>query len=201
MSRGLRLDEIVAALGGVLEGDGSVLVSQVASLLSAGEGRIAFLASSRYRQQLKTTRATAVIVPPQFSQETSLPRIVHPNAYAYYARVVALLNPARQRRRGVHSGAVVKSELPASVSVGENAVIGERVRIGVAEGALGRSALLAYGFPLLALFAGALAGSALGGEAGSIGGALAGLIVGWLGLRRAQRRRQHDPRFRPSIRP
>jgi UDP-3-O-[3-hydroxymyristoyl] glucosamine N-acyltransferase len=33
----------------VLEGDGSVLVSQVASLLSAGEGRIAFLASSKYR--------------------------------------------------------------------------------------------------------------------------------------------------------
>lgn len=83
----------------------------------------------------------------------------------------------------------------------ERRVIGERVRIGVAEGALGRSALLAYGFPLLALFAGALAGSALGGEAGSIGGALAGLIVGWLGLCRAQRRGQHDPRFRPSIRP
>ncbi|EXI82438.1 MAG: UDP-3-O-(3-hydroxymyristoyl)glucosamine N-acyltransferase [Candidatus Accumulibacter appositus] len=130
LSGGLRLDEIVANLGGALEGDGSVLVSQVASLLSAGEGQIAFLASSKYRQQLKATRATAVIVPPQFSHETSLPRIVHPNAYAYYARVVALLNPSRQPRRGVHCGAVVKSELPASVSVGENAVIGERVRIG-----------------------------------------------------------------------
>ncbi|MQM30473.1 MAG: UDP-3-O-(3-hydroxymyristoyl)glucosamine N-acyltransferase [Candidatus Accumulibacter phosphatis] len=130
VSGGLRLDEIVASLGGVLEGDGSVRVSQVASLLSAGEGRIAFLASSKYRQQLKTTRATAVIVPPQFSAETSLPRIVHPNAYAYYARVVALLNPFRQRRPGIHRGAVVKSELRPSVSVGENAVIGERAHIG-----------------------------------------------------------------------
>jgi UDP-3-O-[3-hydroxymyristoyl] glucosamine N-acyltransferase len=130
VSGGLRLDEIVASLGGVLEGDGSVLVSQVASLLSAGEGRIAFLASSKYLQQLKITRATAVIVPPQFSAETSLPRIVHPNAYAYYARVVALLNPFRQRRPGIHRGAVVKSELRPSVSVGENAVIGERAHIG-----------------------------------------------------------------------
>ena len=88
MSGGLRLDEIVACLGGVLVGDGSVVVSQVGSLLSAGEGRIAFLANSRYRQQLKATRAAAVIVPPQFSQETSLPRIVHPNAYADRKSVV-----------------------------------------------------------------------------------------------------------------
>jgi UDP-3-O-[3-hydroxymyristoyl] glucosamine N-acyltransferase len=130
VSGGLRLDEIVASLGGMLAGDGSVLVSQVASLLSAGEGHIAFVASSKYRQQLKTTRAAAVIVPPQFSAETSLPRIVHPNAYAYYARVVALLNPLRQRRPGIHRGAVVKSALRPSVSVGENTVIGERVRIG-----------------------------------------------------------------------
>lgn len=130
MSRGLRLDEIVGSLGGVLEGDGSVVVSQVGSLLSAAEGRIAFLANPKYRQQLKQTRAAAVIVPPRFVDETVLPRIVHPNPYAYYARVVALLNPARRRRAGVHAGAVVKSPLPDSTSVGENVVIGERVQIG-----------------------------------------------------------------------
>ena len=130
MSGGLRLDEIVACLGGELRGEGSVVVSQVGSLLSAGEGQIAFLSDSRYRQQLQSTQATAVIVPPQFSDASSLPRIVHPNAYAYYARVVALLNPVRQRRAGVHPRAVVHSPLPPSASVGENVVIGERVRIG-----------------------------------------------------------------------
>ncbi|WP_313953980.1 UDP-3-O-(3-hydroxymyristoyl)glucosamine N-acyltransferase [Accumulibacter sp.] len=130
MSGGLRLDEIVAHLGGVVEGDGSVVVSQVGSLLSAGEGCIAFLVSPKYRQQLKKTQAAAVIVPPQFSSETSLPRIVHPNAYAYYARVAALLNPPLKRRPGVHRGAVVKSELPPSASIGENVVIGETATIG-----------------------------------------------------------------------
>ncbi len=130
MQGALRLDEIVARLGGMLEGDGSVVVTQVATLASAGAGQIAFLANPKYRQQLQTTGATAVIVPPQFAADTSLPRIVHSNAYAYYASVVALLNPLPQRAPGVHPSAVVHSTIPASASVGENVVIGEGSSLG-----------------------------------------------------------------------
>ena len=130
MQGALRLDEIVARLGGELEGDGSVIVSQVATLASAGAGQIAFLVNPKYRQQLQTTGATAVIVPPQFAEDTQLPRIVHANAYAYYARVVTLLNPLPQRAPGIHPSAVVYATLPASVSVGENVVIGEGARFG-----------------------------------------------------------------------
>ncbi len=127
---GLRLDEIVNRLGGSLEGDGSLIVSQVGSLASAGAGQIAFLANPKYRQQLQNTQAAAVIVPPQFAADTALPRIVHQNPYAYYARVVALLNPAERRPQGVHPSAVVHSEIPASASIGEYVVVGAGVRIG-----------------------------------------------------------------------
>ncbi len=81
----------------------------------------------------------------------------------------------------------------------EHRVIGERVRVRVAEGAIGHGALHAYASPLLALLIGALAGSTLADEAGAIVGAVAGLLVGWAGLRRAQRRNTGDPRFQPSI--
>lgn len=127
---GLRLAEIVARLGGTLEGDGSVLVSQVGTLVSAGAGQIAFLTNPKYRQQLQSTRAVAVIVPPQFASDTSLPRIVHQNAYVYYARVVALLNPQRSRTIGVHPSAVLNSSVPSSASIGANVVIGSDVVIG-----------------------------------------------------------------------
>ena len=127
---GLRLEEIVARLGGCLEGDGSVVVSQVATLASAGPGQIAFLANPKYRGQLQTSRASAVIVPPHFSKDTTLPRVVHQNPYAYYARVVALLNPRNEGAPGVSSTAVVKSRLPASVRVFENVVVGNKVAIG-----------------------------------------------------------------------
>ena len=128
--KGLRLGEIVSRLGGVLEGDGSVVVSQVASLAAAGPGDIAFLANPKYRQQLVMTRASAVIVPPQFSGDTTLPRIVHANSYAYYARVVALLNPPDDLGAGIHPSAVLKSEVPGSVRIFENVSIGTNVEIG-----------------------------------------------------------------------
>ncbi|MDQ5941420.1 MAG: UDP-3-O-[3-hydroxymyristoyl] glucosamine N-acyltransferase [Pseudomonadota bacterium] len=130
MRGGLRLDEIVTRLGGELRGDGSVLVSQVCSLSAAGEGEIAFLANPKYRKQLAATKASAVIVPPQAADETSLPRIVHPNSYAYYARVVALLNPAPLRPRGAHESAIVHSVVPESASIGENVTVGHGVTIG-----------------------------------------------------------------------
>lgn len=127
---GLRLDEIVSRLGGELAGDGSVVVSQVGSLASAGAGQIAFIVNAKYRQQLRDTRASALIVPPQFAGETALPRIIHANPYAYYARVVGLLNPPARRAPGVHPSAVVHSAVPPSASVGERVVIGENVAIG-----------------------------------------------------------------------
>ena len=122
--QGLRLDEIVSRLGGELDGDGSVVVSQVAPLASAQAGQISFITSQKYKQQLLDTLASAVIVPPEFAGEISIPTVIHRNPYAYYARVVALLNPESPRTRGVHSSAVLNSSIPVSASIGENSVIG-----------------------------------------------------------------------------
>lgn len=80
------------------------------------------------------------------------------------------------------------------------AVVGDRVTIVIAEGVVRRSAALAYGLPLLALFAGALAGSALFGEPGAIIGAISGLSCAWLGLRYLQARGSADKHSQPYIR-
>ncbi len=135
MHGGLRLDDIVARLGGALEGDGSTRVSQVASLTTAGAGQLSFLVTARFLPQLKQTAAAAVIVPPQFASATSLPRIIDANPYAYYARVVALLNPQRYPPPGIHPSAVVHATVPLSARIAEyvvisrGAVIGENVTI------------------------------------------------------------------------
>ena len=127
---GLSLGDIVARLGGQLEGDASIVVTQVAALVSAQAGQITFLANPKLRSQLATTGASAVIVPPKFANDTQLPRIVHPNPYAYYARVVALLNPPVARPIGSHPSAVVNSAVPESASIGENVTLGKNVTIG-----------------------------------------------------------------------
>ena len=124
------LREIAEHLGATLLGDESVLIRQVGTLSAAKAGEIAFLVNPKYRQQLQATAASAVIVPPKFADLTHLPRIVHPNAYACYARVVALLNPPRPGFSGIHPTAVVDSQVPSSVSIGANAVIGANVILG-----------------------------------------------------------------------
>lgn len=126
----LSLAEIAARLGGDVLGDAETRISQVATLASAGEGDIAFLANLKYRNQLKETRAGAVIVAPGFADATGLPRIVSGNPYAYYARVAALLNPVERPQGGIHPTACVESPLPPSVAVGPLVSIGRNVIVG-----------------------------------------------------------------------
>ena len=81
-----------------------------------------------------------------------------------------------------------------------NSAVGDRVTVVIAEGAVRRSALLAYVVPLLALFIGALGGSALAGELGAIAGAVSGLLGAWLILRYVQARSTPERNSQPYIR-
>lgn len=127
---GVSLGEIVALLGGRLVGDATLRVRQVDTLEQAAEDRIAFFANAKYRKQLKSTRAGAVILAPSAAQDCARPHIVCDNPYAYYARVVRLLNPATAALAGIHPTAVVLSELPATVHVGAQAFVDADVQIG-----------------------------------------------------------------------
>lgn len=126
----LTLGELVGRLGGELLGDPSVVVRQIASLDRAGEGELAFLVSPKYRAALEASRASAFILPAKAADFTDRPRILTPDPYLYFARAAQLFNPPKAVPAGVHPSAVVGSELPASVAVGPNAVIGADCRIG-----------------------------------------------------------------------
>ena len=81
-----------------------------------------------------------------------------------------------------------------------DSAVGDRVTVVIAEGAVRRSATLAYGLRLLFLFVGAISGSLLAGDPGAIIGAVCGLCFAWAKLRYAQQCSPDDPRFRPYIR-
>lgn len=124
------LGEIVARLGGELQGDASVRVHQVASLQAATAAHISFLANPRYRQQLAQTHAAAVILTPEAAADCPVAAILTADPYAYYAQVAQWLNPPPAVASGVHPAATVESGLPASVSVAAGARIGRDVHIG-----------------------------------------------------------------------
>ncbi|HVN33641.1 MAG TPA: UDP-3-O-(3-hydroxymyristoyl)glucosamine N-acyltransferase [Casimicrobiaceae bacterium] len=132
------LSELAQLVGAAVDGDGSVRVSHVATLESAGPGSIAFLARAKYRKQLATTGAAAVILAPAMAAETPLPKLVSKNPYATYAKVATILHPAQIAEPGCHPTALVDpgARVAPSASVGPRAIVGsgtivgERARIG-----------------------------------------------------------------------
>ncbi len=132
------LGELAVRFGMNLNGDPSLRISAVATLSHAGEGAISFFANSRYRDQLKATRATAVIVGPADLADCPVAALVDPNPYLAYARVATLLHPEPGAVPGIHPSAVVSPDasVPDSAAVGPLAVIeahvdlGERVQVG-----------------------------------------------------------------------
>lgn len=128
----LTLEQIVATLGGDLVGPGHLQVRRVMTLDAAEGDAIAFLASSKYRKQLESTRAGAVILGPSERDATEKPRIVSDNPYAYFARVSALLNPGPAHIPGAHPSAQIHPSafVAASASIGACACVGPGAEIG-----------------------------------------------------------------------
>jgi UDP-3-O-[3-hydroxymyristoyl] glucosamine N-acyltransferase len=126
------LGELASRVGATLDGDGAVAIHRIGTLENAGPGAIAFLASAKYRSQLAATRATAVIVAPADAQATALPKLVHPNPYATYARVASILHPSTPPEPGVDPTArvAITASIDPSASVGPFAVIGANARVG-----------------------------------------------------------------------
>ena len=126
----LRLDEIVARLGGDLSGDGSVRVTTIATLDAAGPDDLTFLSNPKYRARLASTRAAAVIVAPDSAADCPTAAIVTAQPYLYFARVAQWLHPRPRPAVGIHSSAVVDGSIAASASIGANVHIGVDAVIG-----------------------------------------------------------------------
>ena len=90
---GIALRELAERCGAELAGDGELMIFRVARLEDADAGSISFLSNARYRAQLASTRAGAVIVAPRDAQATALPKLVTSNPYAVYARVASIFHP------------------------------------------------------------------------------------------------------------
>lgn len=107
----LSLGQIVAALGGVLEGNSDQSIERLAPLEVAGPEELSFLSNPRYRQQLAASQAACVIVAPAL-RELALARgacIVADDPYVYFAQTTQLWKQHHGTpvRAGIHPSAVV----------------------------------------------------------------------------------------------
>jgi UDP-3-O-[3-hydroxymyristoyl] glucosamine N-acyltransferase len=126
------LGELAVRFGLTLRGEPGVTVRGVATLSRAEAGALSFLANSRYRKSLETTRASAVLVSAEDAAHCPVAALIHPNPYLAYARIAALLHPDVGLAPGIHPSAVVagRAKIAASASIAALAVVEDDVEIG-----------------------------------------------------------------------
>ena len=119
------LMQIAERIGGEVSGDGGMLITGINSLGEASPGEISFYADPRYKDSLKATRASAVLV----ARKTDLYRgaqVLVRNPALSYARVAALFAPALPRYPGISPQAVIHE----SSTIGEDASVYPLVYVG-----------------------------------------------------------------------
>ena len=137
----LTVDEIARAVDAIVDGDGSVVIRQVNTLEHAQRDQIAFLANPKYRGQLTTTRAGAIVLSQGHAADAKAQRanvigpdrtlLVTAEPYLAYARIAALLNPVAVALPGVAKTAAVAdgARIAASASIGERVVVDDGATI------------------------------------------------------------------------
>lgn len=129
--RVVSLGEIAQRFGLALRGSDDALITGVATLAAADAGQIAFLANPRYRRELATTRAGAVLLREADAADCPVPCLVAADPYASFVRIAALFEPPRKIAPGVHPSAAIdpSAVVDAAASIGPFVSIGPRSRI------------------------------------------------------------------------
>jgi UDP-3-O-[3-hydroxymyristoyl] glucosamine N-acyltransferase len=129
----LTLQEIAKLCGGELNGNPACRITGAASLDEAVEGEIAFYNNPRYMPRLRKTRASAVFVPSDFSEETPVAQVRVADPSKAFEQVVIKLAPLPVAFvPGIHATAIVdrSAKIGARVSIQPHAVIEAGATIG-----------------------------------------------------------------------
>jgi UDP-3-O-[3-hydroxymyristoyl] glucosamine N-acyltransferase len=127
------LQDVAAMSGGELVGDPKLTITGAASLAEASSGEISFFANRKYIGLLRKTRASAVFVPPDFTDSLSAAQVRVSNPTKAFEQVLFKFAPKPITfAPGVHPSAIVGSgvRLGERVSIQPNAIIEEGSQIG-----------------------------------------------------------------------
>jgi len=142
--RRLTAGELADAVGGRVEGDPSVVITGIASLMGAGPDEVSFVSEKRYARAAALSRAGCLILPEQMELPggcgaAAVIRVPTSQAEGAEGPQAALEHaaglfapPEPPGYQGIHPTAVVGRDvvLGEEVSVGPHAVIEDRVRVG-----------------------------------------------------------------------
>ena len=127
----MKLSELAETLGATLQGDGTVEITGIAGIEDAVAGHVTFVSNKKYIPLANTTRASAILVEPDFPEiPVATLRIADP--YLAYARTIELFYAPPVYAPGIHPTAVIAptAKIGRRAHVGAYVVIGDGVTIG-----------------------------------------------------------------------
>lgn len=101
------LTELAAAIGGEVLGDAGLRIRGVNGLSEAAPGELSFYGNTKYRKQLETTRASAVLISGDPPRRAGITWVRVANPHLAFARASALFHPRPTFTPGVRPGAHV----------------------------------------------------------------------------------------------
>ncbi|MFI0488765.1 MAG: UDP-3-O-(3-hydroxymyristoyl)glucosamine N-acyltransferase [Yersinia sp. (in: enterobacteria)] len=128
----IRLADLAQQLDAQMYGDGDIVITGIASMHSAEPSHITFLSNSRYREQLATCNAGAVVLTQADLPFCKAASLVVKNPYFTYARMAQIMDTTPQPAQDIAPSAVISPHaiLGERVSIGANAVIESGVVLG-----------------------------------------------------------------------
>lgn len=127
------LGELAQKTGATLQGDATLIINGIGTISNAKEGDITFVADSKYRKYIPTTKASAVILTANEANTFHVSNaLICDDPKLVFAKVVSLLHPFLHIEPFRHHSAVIahSAQVHKNTFIGPNCVIGERVQIG-----------------------------------------------------------------------
>ncbi|MEH6652161.1 MAG: UDP-3-O-(3-hydroxymyristoyl)glucosamine N-acyltransferase [Motiliproteus sp.] len=133
------LDQIAEHLGAKLIGDPQIQINGVQALDKAGQGQLSFLSNPRYRKNLSTTLASAVMVKADQADNCTTAALVVDDPYLAYALISGWFDTRPGHKAGVSDKAMIDptAVIAADVMIAAGVVIeaGTVIELGVEIGA------------------------------------------------------------------
>ena len=125
------LGELAGYVGGRVCGDPNVIIKSASTLRRAEEGDISFLSNRKYEKQLRTTKASAVIVGKEAPTAT-VPLLIAEDPYYAFMQIMVLLHGHRKHKKvGISPRASISDTAKVGVDchVHDFVTIADRARI------------------------------------------------------------------------
>lgn len=128
----LSLIEAADLVGGFVEGEFNQSITGINVLAKAGKTELSFLTNQRYKDDLSTCQAAAVLLSEREENTSGCCVIRVADPYLAFARLQGYFHPEPEASGFRHSSAVIdpSAELADDVDVGANVVIGAKVSVG-----------------------------------------------------------------------